>query len=74
MVIASGRSRLTTRPTLFIDRFADAIRCTSCAEIGGDAKPFYAHSQLPWGILGILYAVPAEVGTSLPYTIATESM
>jgi len=47
MVIASGRSRLTTRPTVFIARFADAIRCPSCAEIRTDAKAFDVHSQFP---------------------------
>src|SRR5260370_19025507 len=38
MLIASGRSRLTTRPTVFMDRFATAIRHLSCAEICADAK------------------------------------
>ena len=74
MVIASGRSRLTTKPTVFIDRFADAIRCSSCAETRRDAKAFEVHSQSPWGIFGILYEVPAAGGASLPYTMATESM
>src|SRR5260370_13748623 len=38
MLIASGRSRLTTRPTVFMERFATAIRHLSCAEISADAK------------------------------------
>jgi hypothetical protein len=28
-----------------MDRFADAIRCSSCAEIRGDAKAMKAHAQ-----------------------------
>jgi hypothetical protein len=71
MVIASGRSCLTTRPTVFMDRFATAIRHLSCAETGGNAKTINAHW---YSHRSILYAVPAAAGFSLPYTIATELM
>ena len=74
MVIASGRSRLTTRPTVFMERFAAAIRYSSCAEIRGNAKAFEDASIGTLRDRGILYAVPAAAGFSLPYTIATELM
>src|ERR1039458_9266507 len=45
-VIASGRSYLTTRPTVFMVRFATGFRHLSCAEIGGNAKAMDAHLVL----------------------------